>query len=366
MFITQLRLHNIRNIRTAEFEPARGLNIVLGDNGSGKTSLMEAIYLLGRGRSFRTSHLSEVLTAGEKELWTFARVENGEDSYHTIGLEYRRREGITSKIDTLRVARLSELARVLPVLFLGEERSMLLTASPQERREFLDWGLFHVEPTFLELWRRYSRALSQRNAALRGNRPDREVTLWNDELTESAKSLADLRNLHTDSLLPTLQAILTQMANFDVEGLTLILDRGWPAHTEDLATVLQRDLEKDRQLGYTRNGPHRFDWELRIADRPARQFCSAGQQKILVCALLLAQVKLVAAKGATPVLLLDDLPAELDFAHRSLLLRQLRDYGAQVFASGTEGTFLQSNGNSSATKVFHVEHGCIRASANPL
>lgn len=237
---------------------------------------------------------------------------------------------------------------------------MLLTASPQDRREFLDWGLFHVEPNFLELWRRYSRALSQRNAALRASRPDREVKLWDSELSDTAGSLARLREQHIRLLVPTLETVLNRMANFRVDGLSVVSDRGWPGQLEDLATVLERDLQKDRQIGHTRCGPHRYDWELRISERAARKFCSAGQQKILICALLLAQVERVAEKGTTPVLLLDDLPAELDQAHRTLVLHQLRDYGAQVFASGTEAALLDLPDDGTTTRVFHVEQGCIK------
>lgn len=359
MFITQLRLHNIRNFRTGEFEPARGLNVFVGDNGSGKTSLMEAVFLLGRGRSFRTAHLSEVLTTGESEMWGFARAQDEQGGQHSVGLEYRRREGITAKVDGQRIARLSELARVLPVLFLGGERSLLLNASPQERREFLDWGLFHVEPTFLALWRRYSRALSQRNAALRANRPNPEVELWDGELSDNAMALAQLRTEHAEQLLPNLVRILDNLAAFPVKDLKLELDRGWPTHTEELRILLQRNLERDRQLGYTRSGPHRFDWELRIQDRPVRQYYSAGQQKILVCGLLLAQVRAVAEKGATPVLCLDDLPAELDAHHRELVLGQLHGYGAQIFVSATDAMLLDVRSHGASTRVFHVEHGTI-------
>lgn len=362
MFITHLRLHNIRNLRTAELAPARGLNVIVGDNGSGKTSLMEAIFLLGRGRSFRTSHLNEVLTFGEVQLWAFARSEDEKNEFHNVGIEYQRREGISARIDNQRVARLSELAQVVPVLFIGSERSMLLSVPPQERREFLDWGLFHVEPGFLETWRRYNRALSQRNAALRTNRSDQEIKLWDRELSDTATILAALRNQHAYELSTNLKTILPELASFSIEGIEVSLDRGWSTSADVLEDVLQRDLERDRQLGYTRSGPHRSDWELRITEKPARQFCSAGQQKVLVYGLLLAQVKAVAARRRTPVLCLDDLPAELDSKHRKLLLQRLHNYGAQIFASATDESLLETSSSELLSSVFHVEHGTVLTS----
>lgn len=359
MFITHLRLTHFRNLHNPDVEFGRGLNLVVGDNGSGKTSLLEGVFFLGRGRSFRTSHLAEVITFGRAEMWGFARADGGESVSHGVGVEYRRSEGITAKIDGRKIAKLSQLARILPVLFLGGQRSLLLSGSPQARREFLDWGLFHVEPEFNGLWRRYARALSQRNAALRSNRPSSEIQLWDQELSSSAMSLAQLRSHYISGLVDFLTESAAGLAAFPVDSLQLVLDRGWPHTEREFCDVLAEELERDRKLGYTRNGPHRADWELRLNQRSARQFCSAGQQKILVCGLLLAQVRLVAARGTTPILCLDDLPAELDARHRDLLLRQLQEYGAQLFVTATDETLFGEMYCTNTTRVFHVEQGNI-------
>lgn len=361
MFITHLRLRNVRNLRSAEVDPARGLNIVLGQNGSGKTSLLEAIYLLGRGRSFRTSHLGEVITFGEADMLGFARAHGNEGIGHSVGVEYRRKEGVTAKIDGRSVGKLSELARILPVLFLGGGRSLLLASSPQVRREFLDWGLFHVEPDFIANWRRYGRALAQRNAALKSKRPVQEIQSWDQELSETGQCIASLRSQHVSDLVPILSDVMKELAAFAIGDVDVVIDRGWPIHNTELREILQRDLDRDRHVGFTRSGPHRADWDLRMLGHSARQFCSAGQQKVFVCGLLLAQVRLVSETGATPVLCLDDLPAELDSQHRNLILQRLHNYGAQIFVTATDGELFAKSYPDITSRVFHVEHGTVVA-----
>ena len=348
MSLDQLSIAGLRNLAEVEIQPGPGLNWLEGPNGAGKTSVLEAIYLLARGRSFRSQRMVSVIQHGVEQLRVVAR---RRDNQRRLGME-RSVAGWRGRIDGADCQRLSEFARALPLVLMEPDSHRLVDSGPEVRRQYLDWQLFHVEPHYLELWRRYARFLKQRNAALKAGAADALLDAVDAPMVAAGEQLSRLRRRQVEAVAGQLDR-LTDELRFRLPGsLRLRYRPGHPAD-EGLAEALAAFRERDRELGYTRRGPHRADLVLTCAERPAAEELSRGQQKLLALLLLLAHLRLV-AQGATlaPILLLDDPVSELDGSHLETLLDWLGEQGIQVWVTATVPC-------PRPARVFHVEQGEI-------
>lgn len=364
-----LRIQDFRNIFAADLALSERLNVFVGGNGSGKTSLLEAVHVLSRAKSFRAASLRSVVRHGAAALTVFAQCKShaksrqGEEIQHRLGLSFDQRSGKSARLDGESVRNTSRLAQQLPVTYMGHETLGLLGGSPDERRSFLDWGLFHVEQHFLPLAQRYGRALKQRNAALRQNAAMAEIRAWDGDLVEAGEGLDRMRRLYLTELWPHFLASLARMSPTFHWGTDVSwrYQRGWP-EPFSLAESLASSALTDEAGGFTRSGPHRADFVLMGGGRPLRDQVSAGQSKVSVCALLHAQAKLIEQRtGVSPVLLVDDLPAELDAGHRITVLSTLAELQTQFLVTATEQSLLDLSLLGSADQMFHVEQGALLA-----
>jgi DNA replication and repair protein RecF len=352
-----IRIHgdNFRRLEAFELLPCAGVNLFLGANTAGKTSLLEAIYALGRGRSFRGTPQDLAGPAGPH--WqVHGKVTTGPDSPESqIGVEWSS-EGLRVRVNR-NDAPLHELVSQMPVQAMEPDSHRLLEDGPGYRRRYLDWGVFHVEHSFFPAWRRYQRALRQRNRGLKTARPRKEVQAWDEELCESGQQVQDCREQHLQQLRAAVGGQIRELLG-EAEW-SLELARGWPVH-KTLSESLSEHYEQDRRQGQTVCGPHRAELRLRFAGRSAKHQVSRGQQKLLVAALLLSQARLIAAHtGRPPILLVDDFPAELGPAYQDALLGALAAYPGQAFLTSIEATPALNRLPEEA--VFHVEHGRLLA-----
>lgn len=355
MSLTKLDAANVRNIETASVEPSPRLNFIVGSNGSGKTSLLEAIHILGRARSFRSIQAGQVIRFQQEELTVAGRVGQGEGLPPLpVGVRLGRRKREIA-LAGARLQSSAELIRAFPVLLIEPASAGLLDGPPKARRQFLDWGAFHLDAGFLDSWRGYARALDQRNALLRSGRVQ-GIEIWDHELSRYGTILAQARAAYAQRLLPYFAAasghFLGTMA-FELRSLA-----GWSAD-KSLEQALRDGLAQDLRDGHTHAGPHKGDFSLLADGRPAKQFLSRGQMKLLVFALLLAQAHLLEESlGARGCVLVDDLASELDGGNRAKLLDFLRSRQAQFFITATEPRLVDWTGADDAA-MFHVEHGRI-------
>ncbi len=358
MAIEKFHLRNVRVIRSATIQPSPGINLIYGKNASGKSSLLEAIHILAQGRSFRTHLVSRVVTGGAASMILFARLSKRGGEQLTIGAE--RGEGVIRlRKEGRSVPSTAELARELPVQAITPEVHALVEQGPASRRRFLDWGVFHVEHGFISTWRRFVKALQQRNAALRTGLPNGQISVWHGELAECAVEMGRMRRGYLEELVPLARNLLQLMTGGSELELRYL--PGWNEEKEDYAAHLQRSLDSDRRSGYTRHGPHRFDLAIFVDGEPARDRISRGEQKMLAIALRLAQAELLQSRGDREqcVLLVDDLASELDPERRSSLLRVLGECGCQVFITATDLESIEDTAMRTA-KLFHVEHGVLQ------
>lgn len=336
MPLATLALKGFRNLADGKFEWAPQLNLITGANASGKTSLLEAIYFLGRGRSFRTRRNSELIRHGVPSLQLVGTLRAAGGGRHsTIGLAHDSHR-LTGRVDGAPLRTMAALAAQVPVLLLNPDSHRLLDDGPRLRRRFLDWGVFHSESGFLTIWKHYYGALRQRNTALRSGFDSRALAPWDAELVTNAERLTRMRETFCAALESTLRPLAGELLG-SVQ-LSLGYRRGWHGERE-LAELLRLELDGDRRQGHTRNGPHRADVTIHVDGCPVAQRLSRGQQKLLVVAMILAQATLYRHRRQQACLLLiDDLPAELDDTNRQRVMHCLARLDSQLFISAIEPT----------------------------
>jgi DNA replication and repair protein RecF len=355
MQLAQLEIKNLRCVVQCRLHLSSRLNVIWGPNASGKTTLLESIYFLGRARSFRTRQAAQLIRNGERDLSIFAQLRSPEGRLIPLGVA-RSQDELEIRLAGRALKQSSELASCLPLLLINKDSHQVLERGADQRRRLLDWGAFHTDPHFIMSWQRYQRALKQRNEALRQGEGRASVSAWDRELAEAAEQIHQHRAVYISRLHPVFQERMQILLEHDRFALEYC--PGWPTD-KDLAEVLRHSFERDRLLGYTQAGPHRADLGLTVGGVPAVQRLSSGEQKLLLCALRLAQLALkFECTGEPSVILVDDLPAELDVVNRKRLLEELLCLEGQVFVTTTDIGLLDVD-PAYPCKMFHVEQGTV-------
>lgn len=359
MSLSRVSVTAVRNLHPVTFSPSPRINILYGANGSGKTSVLEAIYLLGLARSFRSTRLNPVIQYEEATCTVFGQVALEDGASSNLGVSRERQGDFTIRIDGQNARSTAQLAEILPLQLINPDSFRLLEGAPKIRRQFLDWGVFHVEPRFMGTWQRLQKALRQRNSWLRHGTLDAiSQAAWNRELCLASAEIDEFRRNYIKALKPVFEQILSELLQLD--GLTLSYYRGWDKDRE-LSDVLAASLQRDQQMGHTQAGPQRADLRLRLGANNAADILSRGQQKLVVCALRIAQGHLVSqARRGQCIYLVDDLPSELDEQHRRALCRLLEDLRCQVFITCVDHELLREGWQmDTPVALFHVEQGRI-------
>ncbi len=356
MHLRHLGIRDLRLIESLDLDLVPGWNLFIGPNGAGKTSLLEAAFLLSHGRSFRSASRDALSRRGSGGWSVFGEFETASGNLTRAGIA-RAAGRLEARLDREAVP-VGDLMRRTAVLCFEPGSHELIAGAAEERRRFLDWGVFHVEHSFLEHWRRYQRALRQRNALLRSAHvPPEALHAWDLELASAAEPLtvtrrAYFRALH-DHLLQACVHLVPELGTPRVQ---------YAAGYDDdvgLEAILAVNHDRDRARGHTTAGPHRADWTIAFEHAPRREYLSRGQQKLCAFACTIAQARLfAAASGDWPVIGIDDLAAEVDQSHQDRMLALLQGCDAQVLITGTERSPALAL-SEHATAMFHVEHGRV-------
>ncbi len=355
MRLTQLKINNFRNLKNLHLEPVQGINLIFGNNASGKTSLLESIFYLSHIRSFRTQIVSDLINRQSPYLQLVATIENIEQQSIPLGIR-RSRNKSQIRINHQPLKRVSDITLKFPVLAIHPDSYKLISGSPSQRRQYLDWGVFHVEHDFFDAWKRFKKSLAQRNASLKSKQKIDICNLWNEEISNSANYIDKLRKQYFDKLTPYFYQLMNQF--FTHDEVLIEYKRGWPDDS-NILTLLEDNLNKERIKGYTQYGPQRADIIIKINKQSAQTCISRGQQKLLVALMRLAQaMQFTESKGKSCVLLYDDLPAELDEYHRKLILSVLSTMNIQLFVTAIDSKQIDLSAWE-IKKMFHVEHGEI-------
>jgi len=358
--LTSVEIRALRNIDHILFEADPGINWLVGRNGAGKTSILEAIFLLARGQSFRGRRHGPLVKVGERGLRIQGGVSGGRDGGSPTCIQFRQSGVGPGRFSEngLMLEGISGLRNRVHVRMIADNAQRLLEGEPQIRRLFLDWNLFHVEQDYREHLRQFRRIQAQRAAWLRGGGKGRPV--WDNAYVELGEALTARRADAISRLQQHCVAIQRDLP--EAPAFHLLFSRGWP-DGKDLADLLDAGREADLQRGYTFYGPARADFRLKLADQPGSP--SRGQAKLVVCVLQVgAQRMWYSAKGPQCIWLLDDVTSELDRNGAEAVVTLFQGAGGQIFATSVDGDSIgRSTFSSRAGALFHVEHGAISDSA---
>jgi DNA replication and repair protein RecF len=358
--LVYLDISNFRNLVSVKMEPIPlGFNYIYGNNGSGKTSLLEAIYYLSLGRSFRCSLLERVIQKSANKLSIHTRLATQNNQITLIGLERNVLGEIKIRVDGHDVYSVAELTSLIPMQLIDSQCHHLIDAGPVFRRKYLDWGAFYLNNDFLRHWKQFQYALKQRNAGLRRQIALKELDAWTYELIKSAEHLERSRHYYLTQLVPLLEATTAEL--LDLPDLKISYYPGWDL-SKHYHTVLQQTIDRDFHLGYTQLGPHKADLKITIRGVPAKDILSRGQQKLFVCGMILARGTLLQrCADKKPIYLVDDLPSELDKVSRANLITLLSKQKAQIFVTAVECNNQSNVLTNSPLKRFYVEQGNVKA-----
>jgi len=350
--ISRLQIRYCRNLHELELLFGPESNIIWGQNGSGKSSILEAIYLLCLGRSFRASVNRSFITYEQASCTIFGELDSG----HSIGLEKSRNGQARLRINQENQNSVAAVARLVPLQLMDPASFELLDGPSILRKQFLHWGLFHVEQSFFVAWQQYQRALKQRNQCLRSQAGESQLETWTHECQVYGEPLKTYYEQYLRAFMDVFTPLWQKMAP-DL-SVTFQLHSGWDSQ-QTLFEALQENLTRDREQFYTHVGPHRADIKILDEYGMLRTSFSRGQKKLLLLAMKLAQGQLLFQQTNKRCLyLIDDLAAELDEDRRELVATVLRESEAQVFITAIDLGQLEAfrGGNE---KLFHVEQGQV-------
>lgn len=354
MHFNELQLSNFRNFSSLKLQLTPHVNFFYGANASGKTSILEALFLLGRGRSFRSTRLNNLITHDEASLAAITKFTLANGLSFNFGLaKQRTSKNLQAQLNGNKPASLVEISTLLPLQLINPDVFLLLDGSPAERRKFIDWGVFYFAPDFFAFWQRYVKALKQRNSLLKSRSFSKlEMEAWEAELATTGSQLTKQRQTYCDLLQPVFQKYLQEfLPNLDI---SLVFYPGWNTELE-LAEFFASNREKDLQQGFTLGGPQRADLRIYTSSFLAKEALSRGQQKLVVSALKLSQAEIMHTELAKEcIFLVDDLAAELDAQHQEKFCSLLTKINSQILVTSLDKR-LAKYFSTSDLQMFHVK-----------
>lgn len=386
MPIQSLEITDFRNLRSVSLLPSPSVNWLIGSNGSGKTSVLESLFLIGTGKSFRSNNARQYINHEALKCLVVTTIAESPDSMvaSRIGIERDTQGGFTARCNGESIRRLSELARLFPLVTLLPDSVELLTGDPTARREFVDWTMFHVEHEgdYLEVYKNFSLCLQNRNKLLKGlaegsKLGDRtvlqELASWDEQFVNWGDRLSSLREAFIHRLVDTLHASASEFAeafgkpSYDLDRVRITYFPGWGAG-RSLSEQVALQREKDLERGTSTSGPHRFDIRITHDTTPVREYFSRGQLKHLTSLFKISQTRLFQQThhDGEVIFLFDDAFAELDSRHAGFIISVLRSLGIQVFVTSVEPPETKGFSIDKHDKMFHVEHGSIRPVSVPF
>lgn len=366
MPIKSLKLSNFRNFSEKSINLSDSINLILGRNGVGKSTVLEALYLLGTGRSTRVSNLSKIITF-DSQYTAINAVINQDNELQSI-IEYQRNINGARKLifNGKNQKSLADIARFLPICSLDGNSFRGLSSTPHYRRQLFDWGMFHVKHSFLDSWRKFNKILEQRNALLKNKAPRTSFITWDTMYIEAAVILIEARQEYFNKLRESFSSFIPRLLPSISNAIDIRINHGIGADADisditkksDIESLLKQKLElnyqKDFFRGYTSTGPHRADIVFLYHNDLAKEIVSRGQEKMLIIAFYLAQLAIIKqCTGKKCTVLLDDIAAELDIKAHELLYKQLLELEHQLVITAIQKEQIPLD--LTTLELFHVE-----------
>lgn len=351
-----LQIEDFRIIKKTKIVPTDKINIITGGNAAGKSSLLEAIDILSRGRSFRTNVNSHLINSDASSYKIHAKVDLLQNTTHSIGVEWSTgRKHL--RLDGNPVYKQSVIAKLFPVRSMNPQGNNIVSGTPKQKRSHIDWGVFHVKPDFNDTLQIYQRILDQKNLALKRYTASLPLVAWDTSLSKLAQQIDLDRGAYVDKLNAYLGKMGTSFEG--PENLKLEYRRGW-SEDSDFIELLKTRASRFAAIGHVDVGPHLADYEILAGGKPAKIYASGGQQKLISATFIMAQVKMLQDNcGKQVTFLVDDLPSELDQKNRNTFLKKLCSWNVQVFITLHDQDSLPKD-LLQDHKLFHVKQGVVQ------
>ena len=355
MFVTQVKLNNFRNYADKVFEFSKGLNVIVGPNATGKTNLLESVYMCGLGTSPRVTRDKDVIKWGEKGAFIHLELQT-RFRKHTVDMFIDCKEKKRVAIDGIPITRLAQLIGTLGIVFFSPDELKLVKDAPVERRRFMDVSLSQQSSKYLFALSRYNAVLLRRNKLLKTLSPGEDLKnslqVWDIQLAEEGARVIKARYAFAREL-KKFAAQKHVVLSGGRETLSLeyesdVADGDEKLIAEALSQKLFMSYDKDCSLQYTTVGPHKDDIKISLDGIDVRKFGSQAQQRTAALSLKLAEISLFKDNmGEEPVLLLDDVLSELDEDRRKTLLKETSAFQTIItcteYNEGVEANIIKMN-----------------------
>jgi len=342
MSIARLFIKNFRLFKLIDLDLNKKDLLIIGPNGSGKTSILEAINLLISRKSIRTRDLKECIKEGSEGFSLGLEIKN-EDEVLTIkaAKQVNKRVSIKTKLGNITANKSN-----LPIIqFIQAKDLRMIEGETELRRDFFNKTMFHVEHSSEIDFKNYKKALNQRNISLKRKISERELKAWNEVLVETGSILAEKQKSFFENVFKKSMEEKRKKGDAKEEFLNhikVVFNRGWPEGLS-FSKALMESGEKDRALGYTSVGPHRLDFKYSINNKLAKSFLSRGQQKLLIILSFFRFNDILMAKNTAGVVyLIDDVTSELDQDNLAIVLEQAVELKAQLLITAIKGKSLSN------------------------
>lgn len=354
--VTALRAHGFRNLQALAFKPGSHFNVIHGDNGAGKSNLLEAIYYLSALRSFRGAKTDDLISLDSDSALLEATLAGGSVP-HKLRVDIARTQRRRLQIDGKRPRSMSVWHQTVRMVLFHPGDLILASGAPDRRRAFMDRMLEQMDPIYASTLTSYEKALRSRNRLLKDERTDhRSVRAYDAILSKSGAVIGQARWRLIDDLAPRVVRAFSDVFGGDTDLGVRYVPRVEPTQ-EAIAQALEHSYNKDRARGFTAEGPHADDLELQLHQVGARYHGSQGQHRTIVLALKTAELDLLSERtGRVPILLLDDVSSELDRSRNRRFFEVLSHAGGQVFLTTTHPEFILLDKDR---VDFHVDAGDV-------
>jgi DNA replication and repair protein RecF len=351
LFISNLKINNFRNIKFKEYEFTKNINIFYGDNGAGKTSILESIYFLSTAKSFRKSSSKSLINFESDSVTVYSKTLD--KTVNTFAVSKNKTGKWSGKINNSSIQKQSQLSPYLKVIAIDPEVYRLVDFGPQYRRSYLDWFVFHVEHNYLSLWKKTFKCIKHLNSLYKNKASNTEIEAWESSLIKFVHLLDKKREFHFNLIKPKILKLI-HIIQTEINNVIIEYKKGWN-DSLSFAEQLKSDKYRNLKYGQLQNGPHKMDIKISVNKFPAAQTLSRGQKKALSIIFYLSYIdSLIKKSKSKPIVCLDDLDAEIDQSKLKKIGVVLKDLNVQLFITTVD--FNKIKNIFSDTDVFHVEH----------
>lgn len=370
MYLKHLHLYHYRNYENQELDLNPGINVLIGENGQGKTNLLEAVYYLSNGNNFRGNKDPELIQWENPYFRIIGELKKEQSQrLYQLDLYYDKEKNKQLKINEVKYKSMSELQNYLKVVLFSPDDLKIVKESPSVRRQYLDRGIVNFFVGYRRLLNQYEHILQQRNNLLKELQYHRrnleQITVWNNYLVEYGSKIIYQRIQYLKKMIPIARKIQQELTlekekftvtyhcsigsigDFSLEEIQSLYER-----------IIQQKQEEEIFKGTTLWGPHRDDLIFYLNGMDLKKYGSQGQQRTAVLALKMAELQIFQKQnGEFPILLLDDVMSELDDSRRAYLLRMVKDNKIQTIITGANFDLL--HGEISENEFFYIKEGKI-------